>query len=65
MLRKVKFYGELADFIGYKELDAVINSTADAVSFLINTMEPLLRLPNAVTDLTPLLFNLTILISYP
>ena len=35
MLRKVKFYGELADFIGYKELDAVINSTADAVSFLI------------------------------
>ena len=35
MLRKVKFYGELADFIGHKELDAVINSTADAVSFLI------------------------------
>ena len=35
MLRKVKLYGELADFVGYKELDAVINSTADAVSFLI------------------------------
>ena len=35
MLRKVKFYGELADFIGHKELDAVINSTADAISFLI------------------------------
>ena len=35
MLRKVKLYGELADFIGHKELDAVINSTADAVSFLI------------------------------
>ena len=24
MLRKVKLYGELADFVGYKELDAVI-----------------------------------------
>ena len=35
MLRKVKFYGELADFIGHKELDAVIKSTADAISFLI------------------------------
>ena len=35
MLRKVKLYGELADFIGYKELDAVINSTADAVRFLV------------------------------
>ena len=37
----------------------------DAVNFLIKVIEPLLRLPNAVTDLTPLLFNLTILISYP
>ena len=35
MLRKVKLYGELADFVGYKELDAVINSTADAIRFLI------------------------------
>ena len=41
MLRKVKLYGELADFIGHKELDAVINSTADAVSFLINNFPKL------------------------
>ena len=41
MLRKVKLYGELADFIGHKELDAVINCTADAVSFLINNFPKL------------------------
>ena len=41
MLRKVKLYGELADFVGYKELDAVINSTADAVSFLIHNFPKL------------------------
>ena len=35
MLETVKLYGELADFIGYKQLDAVINSTADAIKFLI------------------------------
>jgi len=34
MLRKVKLYGELADFVGHKELEAVINSTADAIRFL-------------------------------
>ena len=33
MLRKVKLYGELADFVGHKELEAVINSTADAIRF--------------------------------
>ena len=41
MLRKVKLYGELADFVGYKELDAVINSPADAVSFLIHNFPKL------------------------
>ena len=35
MLRKVKLYGELADFVGHKELEAVINSTADAIRFLV------------------------------
>tara|TARA_Y100000401_G_scaffold116695_1_gene123109 strand:+ start:646 stop:1239 length:594 start_codon:yes stop_codon:yes gene_type:complete len=35
MLTKVKLYGDLADFIGHKELEAVINSTADAIKFLI------------------------------
>ena len=41
MLRKVKLYGELADFIGHKELDAVINSTADAIRFLITNFPKL------------------------
>jgi predicted phage tail protein len=41
MLRKVKLYGELADFIGHKELDAVINSTADAIKFLITNFDGL------------------------
>ena len=35
MLTKVKLYGDLADFIGHKELEAVIHSTADAIKFLI------------------------------
>ena len=41
MLRKVKLNGELADFIGHKELDAVINCTADAIRFLISNFEGL------------------------
>jgi predicted phage tail protein len=41
MLRKVKLYGELADFVGYKELDAVINSTADAIRFLVSNFPEL------------------------
>tara|TARA_R100000231_G_scaffold64602_3_gene52213 strand:- start:8026 stop:8640 length:615 start_codon:yes stop_codon:yes gene_type:complete len=35
MLRKVKMYGELADFVGYKELEAVIRNPAEAVRFLV------------------------------
>ena len=41
MLRKVKLYGELADFVGHKELDAVINSTADAIRFLVSNFPKL------------------------
>ena len=41
MLRKVKLYGELADFVGHKELDAVINSTADAIRFLVSNFPEL------------------------
>ena len=36
MLRKVKLYGELADFVGHKEFEVEINSVAKAISFLIN-----------------------------
>ena len=41
MLRKVKLYGELADFVGHKELDAVITCTADAIRFLISNFPKL------------------------
>ena len=41
MLRKVKLYGELADFIGHKELDAAIKNTADAIKFLITNFPKL------------------------
>tara|TARA_B100001287_G_C22662296_1_gene520995 strand:- start:1373 stop:1978 length:606 start_codon:yes stop_codon:yes gene_type:complete len=41
MLRTVKLYGELAEFVGYKELDAVINSTADAIRFLVSNFPKL------------------------
>ena len=41
MLRKLKLYGELADFVGHKELDAVITCTADAIRFLITNFPKL------------------------
>ena len=41
MLRKVKLYGELAEFVGNKELEAVVNSTADAIRFLITNFPKL------------------------
>ena len=41
MLKKVKLYGELADFVGHKELDAVINCTGDAIRFLISNFDGL------------------------
>ena len=36
MLRTVRLYGELGEFVGHKELDAVITSTADAMRFLVS-----------------------------
>ena len=41
MLKKVRLYGDLADFVGHKELDAVINTTADAIRFLITNFKGL------------------------
>jgi len=35
MLRKIKLYGQLAEFIGHKEFEAEVDSVAKAVSFLI------------------------------
>ena len=36
MLRKVKLYGELAEFIGHKEFEVQVDSLGKAVSFLVN-----------------------------
>ena len=36
MLRKVKLYGELAEFVGHKEFEVKVESLSRAVSFLIN-----------------------------
>ena len=36
MLRKVKLYGELAEFIGHKEFDVNVDTIGKAISFLIH-----------------------------
>jgi predicted phage tail protein len=41
MLRKVKMYGELADFVGHKELEAVVKNPAEAVRFLVTNFPKL------------------------
>jgi len=35
MLRKVKLYGSLKDFVGHSELEAHVNSAAEAIRFLL------------------------------
>ena len=35
MLRKLKLYGELAEFIGHEEFEVKVNSISQAVSFLV------------------------------
>ena len=46
MLRKVKLYGELAEFVGHKELEVKVNNIAQAVSFLIHNFQGLERYMN-------------------
>jgi len=41
MLRKVKIYGKLADFVGHKELEAVIKNPAEAIRFLVTNFPKL------------------------
>ena len=36
MLRKLKLYGQLAEFIGHKEFEIKVNSVSQAVSFLVH-----------------------------
>ena len=39
MLRTLKLYGDLADFIGHKEFEVIINSPAEAVRFLVHNFK--------------------------
>lgn len=41
MLRKVKLYGKLAEFVGHKEFDVEVNNVGQAVSFLLNNFPQL------------------------
>ena len=41
MLRKIKLYGELANFVGHKEFEVEVYSVTNAVSFLINNFPQL------------------------
>ena len=41
MMRKIKLYGELVKITGHKELEAVVDTTAQAVSFLVNNFPEL------------------------
>ena len=41
MLRKIKLYGELANFVGHKEFEVEVFSVGNAVSFLINNFPQL------------------------
>ena len=41
MLRKIKLYGELAEFLSRDEFEAVVKTTAEAVKFLITNFPKL------------------------
>jgi len=41
MLRKIKLYGELANFVGHKEFEVKADTISHAVSFLVNNFEGL------------------------
>jgi len=41
MLRKIKLYGDLVKVTGHKEFEVAVNTTAQAVSFLINNFPQL------------------------
>ena len=46
MLRKIKLYGELAEFVGHKEFEVKADTLASAVSFLVNNFEGIDRFMN-------------------
>jgi len=39
MLRKIKLYGELANFVGHKEFEIKADTLSHAISFLVNNFE--------------------------
>ena len=47
MLRKVKLYGQLAEFIGHKEFEVKVSNVSQAVSFLIHNF------PNIESYMSP------------
>ena len=46
MLRKIKLYGELADFVGHKEFEIKAESLSHAISFLVNNFDGLEKFMN-------------------
>ena len=46
MLRKIKLYGELANFVGHKEFEVKADTLSHAVSFLVNNFEGLEKYMN-------------------
>ncbi len=46
MLRKIKLYGELANFVGHKEFEIKADTLSHAVSFLVNNFEGLEKYMN-------------------
>ena len=47
MLRKLKLYGELANFVGHREFEIQVDSLAKAVSFLVNNFPQVEKYMNA------------------
>jgi predicted phage tail protein len=47
MLRKIKLYGELANFIGHKEFEVKADTLSHAISFLVNNFPKVERYMNA------------------
>jgi len=43
MLRKLKLYGELAEFVGHKEFEIKVHNVSQAVSFLVHNFQGLER----------------------
>ena len=46
MLRKLKLYGELAEFVGHKEFEIQVDSLGKAVSFLVNNFPQIEKFMN-------------------